>query len=97
MFERETPAGYARLLYMQAKQARDDLKKRGYNLDEAYFVMVSAVVRLAMEEGKGEKLRQVAEMLLEELKHGQDLKEGKLSEPLEALLQTALEIDRRRE
>lgn len=96
MFDRETPAGYARLLYTQAKAARDDLKKRGYNMEETYFVMVSAVVRLAMEDGGDAKLREIAEMLLEELAHSKDLTEGKLSEPVAALLNITKEGEKPR-
>lgn len=67
MFSRETPAGYARLLYMQIKAVRDELRAFGFDAEAVYFSMISALARLAMEDGGKEKLKMVAEKLVEEL------------------------------
>lgn len=67
MFTRETPAGFSRLLYSQVKMVRDHLRAYGFELEEIYFAIASAVVRLAMEDGGRERARAVLGRLMEDL------------------------------
>lgn len=85
MFSRETPAGFARLLYMQVKAVRDDLKACGYDLEHIYFAIVSALVRLAMEDGAVAQVRELAARILEETDRAEEVPVVKGTEVREML------------
>lgn len=63
----DTPAGYARALFMCAKMARDDLVARGYSVKTIHFVLLSALLRLFDEKGNDSRVIEAAAPLLSEL------------------------------
>lgn len=64
--ERETAAGYARLLHRHVKAAKDQLVAQGMAMDAVYMILLNAVTRVAYEEGGDARLQQVVKLMLQQ-------------------------------
>lgn len=48
--DRETPAGYSRLLHKQVRAMHAEMRARGYSDHTVYVVLLDVLMRLAVEQ-----------------------------------------------